>query len=221
MLSVIVPTLNEARALPATLAAVASQPGVAEIIVVDGGSTDATVALARAYPGVRVLTSAPGRAAQMNRGARAARHPMLLFLHADTLLPADGCAQVLAAPGVFGGFRQAFSAQRWDLRLVSWLHNLRCRCTGIFYGDQAMFVRREAFDAAGGYPDVAELEDIRLSETLRAQHEPVFLAATVVTDSRKFEQLGVWRSLYYCLLILVCYELRVPLRGRAFFAAIR
>ncbi len=173
MISVIIPALNEAKALPATLQALLGQAGHFEVIVVDGGSTDDTGAIASRYPGVRVLTAARGRAPQMNAGAA-----------------------------------------------VSWLHNRRCAHTGIFYGDQAMFVRRDLFRELGGFP-VGDLEDIALSERILDHCEPRFLDAAVVTDSRKFEQMGPLRSLMRCVIILVCYELRLPLAGRAFFSPIR
>ncbi len=113
-----------------------------------------------------------------------------------------------------------FSGRHWTLRTVTWLHNTRCARTGVFYGDQAMFVRRALFDDLGGFP-VGKLEDIVLSERLLQRCTPMFLASCVVTDSRKFEQMGPLRSFARCLLILASYELRLPLRGRAFFAPIR
>lgn len=224
MISVIIPALNEAKALPATLQALLGQAGHFEVIVVDGGSTDDTGAIASRYPGVRVLTAARGRAPQMNAGAAVARGDLLLFLHADTLLP-PGAIETLNALEAdpecrAGGFRQRFSGRHWALRLVSWLHNRRCAHTGIFYGDQAMFVRRDLFRELGGFP-VGDLEDIALSERILEHCEPRFLDAAVVTDSRKFEQMGPLRSLMRCVIILVCYELRLPLAGRAFFSPIR
>ena len=230
MLSIIIPALNEARALPATLQHLREARGDFEVIVVDGGSSDGTAALVTAFSedfpvALTLCEAAPGRAAQMNAGARRANGDMLLFLHADTHLPAGAIAalnrRAESPEVVFGGFRQRFSGQRWPLRFVSWLHNHRCRLTGVFYGDQAMFVRRDAFWRVGGFPEDGELEDIRLSEQLLREATPVFVPDTVTTDSRKFEQLGEFRALGYCLLILACYQLRMPLRGRAFFGAYR
>lgn len=224
MITVIIPALDEATALPATLAALATQSGDFETIVVDGGSADATAAEAVRFPGVRVVNAPRGRAEQMNAGANLADGEILLFLHADTLLPAGAIRELNSLEGdakcLAGGFRQRFSGQHWTLRLVSWLHNRRCALTGIFYGDQAMFVRRTLFFELGGFPS-GDLEDIVFSERVRQRCEPVFLDATVVTDSRKFEKMGPLRSLFRCVGLLICYELRLPLLGRAFFAPIR
>lgn len=226
LLSVIIPALNEQRALPATLEALMPLPLAVEVLVVDGGSDDATVSVAKGCSGVTVVHSTAGRAAQLNHGAAAAQGDVLLFLHADTLLPQGALAALLRLHErgelEFGGFRQQFSGSSAGLRLVSRIHNFRCRTTGVFYGDQAMFVRSDLFKSVGGFPAVAELEDIRLSEALlRAGAKPQLLPDAVITDSRKFEQMGVLRAFLYCLLILCCHELRLPLRGRRFFAAYR
>ena len=223
MISIVIPALNEERALPGTLARVAEQAGAREVIVVDGGSTDATRALARAHAGVRLIEAPRGRARQMNAGARAAGGEWLLFLHADTLLPRDGLARIAALPDDVdaGCFEQRFSGADWRLRLISRLHNFRCRRTGVMYGDQAMFVRRRVFESLGGFPDVEWLEDVIFTERLARLARPTLVPAEVVTDSRKFVKMGVFRSLGRCLAILVCYELRLPIPARAFFAPIR
>lgn len=224
--SVILPFLDEQAALPATLACLADArpPSIAvEVIAVDGGSRDASVALLTRHRDIRVLQAPRGRAAQMNAGAAAATGDILLFLHADTWLPVDAFTAIAAAastPGfIFGGFRHRFSGSDWRLAMISSLHNFRCRYARTFYGDQAMFVAREAFTRAGGFPAVPA-EDIALSQRLRAIAPPMFLPETVVTSSRKFEQMGIWRSLARVVAILVCLRL-----GRAvphsFFANIR
>ena len=225
MISVIIPALNEARALPGTLHHLLAQPGEFDVILVDGGSDDDTVSLARAWKQVKVLSSDPGRAAQMNAGAAAANGDLLLFLHADTTLPDGAIAHLNAlesdATVEWGGFHHQFSGNTWALRMISRLHNWRCILTGVFYGDQAMFVRRRLFKALGGFPVEPVMEDVIFSETLLQRTKPVFLPDRVITDSRKFEQVGTLRSFLRCLLILVCYELRLQIRGRGFFAAIR
>jgi rSAM/selenodomain-associated transferase 2 len=225
MISVIIPALNEARALPATLRSLFAQTGAFEVILVDGGSDDATISIARGWEQVRVLSCAPGRATQMNAGAAAATGELLLFLHADTVLPdraiVDLNALEATAAVEWGGFHQQFSGDTWGLRAISRLHNWRCLLTGVFYGDQAMFVRRRVFNALGGFPVEPVMEDVIISEQLLKQSKPVFMPDQVITDSRKFEHMGPLRGFLRCLLILVCYELRLPILGRSFFAAIR
>jgi len=224
--SVIIPFLDEERALPATLACLERAIGAfadTEVIAVDGGSRDTSRAMIAARPNMQVLDAPSGRAVQMNAGAAAAHGDVLLFLHADTLVPEQAfraIARVAAAPGfVYGGFHHRFSGDDWRLRAISGLHNLRCRITATFYGDQAMFVRRTEFAGIGGFP-LRLAEDIAISEILRAKAAPAFLPLAVVTSSRKFEQMGVWTSFARVLAILLCLRLgRKP--PAAFFTDIR
>lgn len=223
MISVIIPVLDEERALPATLARVFAQVGKYEIIVVDGGSRDRTREIAAGNGRIQLLTAPNGRASQMNAGADVARGEWLLFLHADTLLP-DGALETIATlPDDIqaGGFRHRFSGDDWRLRLISWMHNLRCRWTRVFYGDQALFVRRAQFERLGGFPEDYPLEDVVFGERLRKVTRPRLLHLRVVTDARKFTQMGAWKSLGRVALILTCHELRLPIRARIFFSDIR
>ncbi|MCI0400393.1 MAG: TIGR04283 family arsenosugar biosynthesis glycosyltransferase [Gammaproteobacteria bacterium] len=217
--------MNEEKTLPATLREIFKQRGDYEVIVVDGGSSDWTCAIARAESRVRLFTASRGRARQMNAGARVACGEWLLFLHADTVLPADALQRLNAleadASCAAGGFRHRFSGKHWGLRLISWMHNLRCRLTKVFYGDQALFVRHRLFEQLGGFPQEPILEDVLFCEKLRKATRPVLLNDYVVTDSRKFEQMGVWRSLARVALILTCYELGLPIAGKVFFSPIR
>lgn len=222
MISVIVPALNEEARIGVVLAALLAQrPG--EVLVVDGGSRDATVAIAEAVAGVRVLHAARGRARQMNAGAAAASGEWLLFLHADTLLPPQALARIAALPADVraGAFRHRFSGDDWRLRLISRLDNLRTRLTRIAFGDQAIFVRRALFDELGGYPACEVMEDVAFGERLRAVTTPLLLADEAITDARKFEQMGVWTSLARVGALLCCHRLRLPLIGRSFFREVR
>ena len=225
MISVVIPTYNEEQALPGTLDRVHSQPGDYEVILVDGASTDATTRIARRYPRIRVLDAPRGRASQMNAGAAAARGDWLLFLHADTLLPVNALARIAALPEdvVAGGFRHRFSGRGLGLRLVSVADNIRCGWSRIIFGDQAMFIRRELFAGLGGFPEVERLEDVRFCEKLVKHVRPVLLDQAVVTDSRKFVQHGVWKSLARVVVILLCVSLgrKIPDDSLRFFENVR
>jgi rSAM/selenodomain-associated transferase 2/rSAM/selenodomain-associated transferase 1 len=197
--SIVIPALDEARAIVGTLAAL--QPSRAaghEVIVVDGGSVDATVALAAPLAD-RVSSAARGRARQMNAGAAAATGDILLFLHADSRLPADGVATLLREMGRsgrrWGRFDVAIAGRARALRCVEALMNLRSRATGIATGDQAIFVERALFREIGGYPDQPLMEDIELSRRLkRAAGSPLCLRQRVVTSARRWERHGPWRT---------------------------
>jgi rSAM/selenodomain-associated transferase 2 len=226
--AVVIPFVDEAVALPATLAALAlarTAPGAppSEVVAVDGGSVDASRDILATCPDVRVIGAPRGRASQLNAGARATRAPLLLFLHADTLLPPDALVAIATAAGrpgiLYGGFHHRFDARDWRLAAISWLHNVRCAIVRTYYGDQAMFVTREAFERAGGFPPT-RVEDIDLSQALRAIGASAFVPQAVVTSARKFVAMGVWRSFGRVLAILVCHSLgwRLP---PAFFADVR
>ena len=222
MISVVIPALDEERALPPTLVALAAQGAAHETIVVDGESADATRSVAFAG-GARVVDSRRGRAAQMNAGARAARGNWLLFLHADTLVPPGALRAIETLPETVeaGCFHQAFDAPGRLLALVSRLHNWRCERTRIMYGDQALFVRRAVFEAIGGYPEDV-LEDVRLSERLRARARPVLLPLTVTTSARRFVAQGPAASLLRIAAILTQHRFGARVRaGRRFFEPVR
>jgi rSAM/selenodomain-associated transferase 2 len=225
MISIIIPTYNEEMALPATLRHLLQEPGDYEVIVVDGGSTDQTCKIINAAPRVRLITASKGRAAQMNAGARHATGEWLLFLHADTFLPDGALVRLngLEADHAIqaGGFLHRFSGHDWRLRMVSFLDNVRCRCSRIIYGDQAMFVRRALFERLGGFPDQPVLEDVGFCENLIRVVTPVLLSPPVLTDARKFVKMGVWRSFARVLLIILHVEFRFPVLPRAFFRDIR
>lgn len=225
MISVVIPAYNEERALPQTLERLFSQLGEFEVILVDGGSADATRRIARRYPGVRLVDAARGRASQMNAGASMARGEWLLFLHADTLLPENGLARIAELPRHVsaGGFRHRFSGSGFGLAFVSLVDNIRCNWSRIIYGDQAMFIRRALFFRLGGFPPVERLEDVHFCEQLVKSVRPVLLDQAVTTDARKFIQQGVWKSLARVLIILFCVNCgrRIPAAGLRFFEDVR
>jgi rSAM/selenodomain-associated transferase 2 len=198
-LSIIMPVLNEAEGIAAALQALAPLLAHgAQVVLVDGGSSDDTLARAQAC-GVPVISTAHGRAVQMNAGAQQANGAVLLFLHADTLLPHCADQQILqalaAGPQVWGRFDARIAGRPKLLRVIAALMNLRSRATGIATGDQAMFMTRAAFDAVGGFPVQALMEDIEMSKRLRALSRPVCLRAQVVTSGRRWESRGVWCTL--------------------------
>jgi rSAM/selenodomain-associated transferase 2 len=207
MLSVIVPCFNEAAGIGQALAALAPlRARGAEVIVVDGGSSDGTVERAASLAD-RVIDAPRGRASQMNAGAARARGEILLFLHADTLLPESG--DTLIVEGLkrscrgWGRFDVAISGSNPLLRVVAWLMNARSRLTGIATGDQAIFVTRSLFTAAGGYPEIALMEDIALCKRLKRFGRPLCLRHRLVASGRRWEEHGVVRT------ILLMWRLRL------------
>ena len=246
MISVIIPTYNEERALPKTLQALFAQLGSFETILVDGGSTDRTLAIATSC-GFADLTGdcgsstdasrdtlherrftlyAPkGRASQMNAGAKHANGEWLLFLHADTILP-DSAVKRLNDMETdqsiqAGGFMHQFSGDDWRLKFISFLDNFRCTRSRIIYGDQALFVRRALFEQLGGFPDQPILEDVAFCERLIKVANPLLLYPPVITDARKFIKMGIWRSFVRVLLIILHVEFRLPVLPRTFFQDVR
>jgi rSAM/selenodomain-associated transferase 2 len=196
-LSIIVPALNEAAGIERALAPL--QPLRArghEVIVVDGGSEDATQRLAQPLAD-RVLTAPRGRAAQMNAGAAVAHGEGLVFVHADTRLGEAADREILAALAQrpWGRFDVCIAGRHPLLRLVAATMNLRSRLTGIATGDQAIFVRRGAFRALGGYAAIPLMEDVELSRRLRRLAWPACLRARVETSGRRWESRGVLRTI--------------------------
>jgi rSAM/selenodomain-associated transferase 2 len=194
-LSIIVPVLNEGESIAHALDALADLRALGvEVIVVDGGSRDATVPRARARAD-RVISAPRGRALQMNAGAEKACGDVLLFLHADTRLPGDADHIVLdgiARSGrAWGRFDVKIDGDSPLLVAVAWLMNIRSRLTGIATGDQAIFVRRDAFHSVGGFPAIPLMEDIGLSKRLKRASRPLCLRACAVTSGRRWDKNGV------------------------------
>jgi rSAM/selenodomain-associated transferase 2 len=211
--SVIIPTLNEAVSLPHTLAALQGlRRRGHEVILVDGGSSDATVSVARPLVDT-VLEAARGRAVQLQAGAMAASGAVLWFLHADTRAPQQAdrlIASALQDAGAgWGRFDVQLSERRMTLRLVAALMNFRSRLSSIATGDQGIFVRRELYAAVGGFPALPLMEDIALSRALRRHGRPAVIRQPLQSSPRRWEQHGVIRT------ILLMWGLRL-----AYFAGV-
>ena len=228
-ISVIIPTLNEERNLPDTLTCL-SVSTVTEIIIVDGGSTDGTLSLAQEFctrtANARLVTAPRGRARQMNEGAKASRGDILLFLHADTQLPAKAGRIVewaMAKPNVVGGrFDVRFdSPSAWG-RVISSFMNHRSRLTGIATGDQAQFVRRHVFELLGGFSEIPLMEDIEFSARLQQAGRTVALRDTVVTSFRRWNAQGPLRTILLMWILRFLYWAGVsPARLSRWYKTVR
>jgi len=187
--TVIVPSLNEVERIAGAIDS-AFAAGATEVLVADGGSTDGTQALAEAR-GARVVHGERMRAKQLNLAARSAAGEYLIFLHADTQLPAGACdavANALAEGAEFGGFRLRFAEASWRLRFAAALINLRTRVTRCPWGDQAQFVRRNDFLRDGGFREIAIMEDYELAIRMRRR---ILLPLSITTSGRRFLEKGL------------------------------
>ena len=211
-LSIIIPALNEAgciRDILRQLQALRAQGH--EVILVDGGSCDETIALAQAL--VDQLLPAPaGRALQMNVGAKAASGQVFWFLHADTRVPDKAARLIIEAlqqAGSWGRFDVRLSGDKLLLRLVERMMNWRSRFTGVASGDQGIFVTRKLFERVGGFAELPLMEDIDLSRRLKREQWPVCLRETLTTSSRRWEQKGVLRTIALMWYLRLAYFLGV------------
>lgn len=208
-ISVIIPTLNEAENIRSTLEHLQRWEKHLQIIVADGGSTDGTPDLV-AGP-AEVIRAPRGRASQMNSGAKEAGGDVLLFLHSDTRLPPDSPEQIgaaLQAPGVVGGaFRVKIDSPGLFFYLASLGSNLRASLTGLYFGDQAIFVRREVFHQIGGFPDIELMEDWKFSRSLHQAGKTVLLPGPAVTSARRWLLNGKWRTAWLMYKIKLLYLL--------------
>lgn len=198
MISVIIPTLNEAAHLGKTLELVRANTAPHEIIVVDGGSSDATVERACEQGATVLRAGKAGRAAQMNLGAQNARGDILFFLHADTLVRHSSLNQIemaLCHPAVIGGgFIRRFDAPSPFLKMTSWLASWRCRCLGWFLGDQGIFVRHAAFQQLNGFKPMDVFEDLDFSRRLARLGKVVTLSPGLISSARRFTEHGAIRT---------------------------
>jgi rSAM/selenodomain-associated transferase 2 len=215
-ISIIIPVLNEANRIKATLVNLENASNV-EAIVVDGSSQDETVAIAKSC-GVKVLCSPPGRARQMNAGAASATGEILLFLHGDTLLPVGFdrmIRQTLAQDAstinpVAGAFELGIDSQARSLRLIEQMVNMRSRYLQMPYGDQAIFLKTTVFRDIGGFPDLPIMEDFELIRRLQKLGKIEIIPAQVLTSGRRWQKLGVAKTTLLNQLVIFAYFLKVP-----------
>lgn len=206
-ISVIIPTLNEEERLAATLQSVMVSSGV-EVIVADGSSQDATAALARSF-GIRVITTAAGRARQLNAGALAASGEILLFLHGDTRLPErfdQHVLELLSRSGtVAGAFELSIEGEGIGLRIIEILANFRSRRLQLPYGDQGIFLRAGLFRSLGGFPDMPIMEDFALMKRLKKLGLVAIAPVAVITSARRWLRMGVWKTTLINQVVLLAY----------------
>ncbi len=222
-ISIIIPVLNEAKNIQDTLGLIQNhiKSSDIEIIVVDGGSTDRTVSIAKELGVIVIDSPARGRANQMNAGAAMATGDILLFLHADTRLPnnyAQLIENTLMQPNaIAGAFELAIDSQQKSLRFIEALVKMRSHLFSLPYGDQALFMRRSTFNNVGGFPDLAIMEDFALVKHLKRYGKIAIVPAAVTTSSRRWDKLGVWRTTLINQLIIIGYYLGIsPDRLRKF-----
>ncbi|MEQ1517325.1 MAG: TIGR04283 family arsenosugar biosynthesis glycosyltransferase [Usitatibacteraceae bacterium] len=199
-LSIVIPALNEADNILTTLRPLqAMRSRGVEVILVDGGSTDATKQLATPLVD-QLIDSAKGRAKQMDAGARVATGDALLFLHADSLLPIEADQSIFAAlkspSRQWGRFDVTIAGQHAFLPVIAWCMNVRSRLSGIATGDQGLFMTADAFKAADGFGDMPLMEDVALCARLKKISAPVCLRERIVTSGRRWEKHGVWRTIF-------------------------
>lgn len=203
--SIIIPTLNEEESIIDCLTALQPYRDCCEIIVVDGGSVDNTKPLAKPLAD-KVISSAQGRATQMNAGAKRAEGDVLIFLHADTFLPKEGLndlTQAITQHQQWGRFDVKLSGSHPMLKVVAWFMNYRSRLTKIATGDQVIFVTKQLFESVGQYPVIPLMEDIALCKKLKLISPPICLSANVLSSGRRWEQFGVIKT------ILLMWSLRL------------
>ncbi|WP_375500941.1 TIGR04283 family arsenosugar biosynthesis glycosyltransferase [uncultured Nostoc sp.] len=210
-ISIIIPTLNEAENIKEAIATTQPNTNI-EVIVVDGGSDDDTVAIAQSL-GVKVISSSPGRAVQMNTGAVAANGEILLFLHADTCLPTgfdDMVRTALQQPGtVAGAFKLRIDTSLLSLRWVEWGINVRSHFYQMPYGDQAIFLTKAVFQQIGNFPELPIMEDFELMRRLKRIGRIVIIPTPVVTSARRWLQKGVFKTTLLNQIVIIAYLLGV------------
>ncbi|MFZ0680684.1 TIGR04283 family arsenosugar biosynthesis glycosyltransferase [Candidatus Binatus sp.] len=212
-LSVIVPMLNESPVIAGTLDALRRRAPNAEIIVVDGGSSDASVAIVQTLR-VALISAPRGRARQMNAGARASHGDVLVFVHADTIVPrtfAADIASALSDPAVVGGrFDVKLDDRALPYRIIGAMISIRSRISHTGTGDQAIFVRRDVFDRLGGFPELELCEDLEFSRRLKRAGRIACLRTRVTTSARRWDRDGLVRTVVRMWMIRAMYLMGVP-----------
>lgn len=219
MISIVIPVLNERERLRAFLRELEGLEGEREVIVADGGSADGTPEAVS--PPARLAVSPPGRARQMNAGAALARGEILLFLHCDTRLPPGALGLIEGAlrdsSNAGGGFRHRFDREGGFSRFISWSANTRTRLWRTFFGDQAIFARRGAFERIGGYAGLPLFEDWDLCTRLKREGRLAIIPAPVLTSARRIEAWGKWKCFKLWWGLSLLYALGVPAERLARF----
>lgn len=212
-MSVIIPTINEEQKISATVGSIVNGAEKVEVVVVDGGSCDKTVAAAK-EAGAKVVQTEAGRARQLNLGADNAKGEILLFLHADTQLPHgfyDLVCQAMARDDIaVGAFGLALDSTQKKLALIAWAANLRSRILGLAYGDQGLFMRAAVFKELGGYPDLLVMEDFAFIRKAKNRGRILTLNASVITSARRWRHLGVIRTTCINQLMVLGFLLGLP-----------
>ncbi|MEH1817718.1 MAG: TIGR04283 family arsenosugar biosynthesis glycosyltransferase [Nostoc sp.] len=219
-ISILIPAINEAANIKEAITTTQPSTNI-EVIVVDGGSKDNTVEIAQSL-NVKVISSSPSRAVQMNAGAVAASGEILLFLHADTRLPTgfdDMVRTTLQQPGtVAGAFKLRIDASLLSLRWVEWGVNVRSHFYQMPYGDQAIFLTKEVFQQIGGFPELVIMEDFELMRRLKRIGRIVIIPTPVVTSARRWLQKGVFKTTLLNQIVITAYLLGVsPERIRRWY----
>ncbi|MBE8988198.1 TIGR04283 family arsenosugar biosynthesis glycosyltransferase [Nostoc sp. LEGE 12450] len=219
-ISIIIPAINEAENIKKAIATTQGSINI-EVIVVDGGSSDDTVAIAQSL-NVKVISSSPGRAVQMNAGAVAASGEIVLFLHADTCLPTGFDEMVRTAlqqPGIVAGaFKLRIDASLLSLRWVEWGVNVRSHFYQMPYGDQAIFLTKTVFQQIDGFPELPIMEDFELVRRLKAKGRITIISTPVVTSARRWLQKGVFKTTLLNQIVIIAYLLGVsPARIRRWY----